>query len=85
MRSLRLRSVVLFVCIVLLIGPGYCYRLSDALKLKSGAEDRRTPRFSAQHGQHINPSKVRAEKLQTSLWQQTKYMAAEEGRFRAKV
>jgi len=83
MRSLRVQSVVLFVCIVVvLVAPGYSYRLSDALKLKT---DRKIPRFSTQHGPHLHLSSARAEKLQTSLWQQTKSMAAEEGRLRPKV
>lgn len=71
---------VLFVVLVL-VAPVYSYRLSDALKLKT---DRETPRFSTQHGSHLRPSRARAEKLQTSLWQQTKAMAAEEGRLRSK-
>lgn len=86
MRSLCVQSVVLFVCIVgVLVAPGYSYRLSDALKLKNGIVDRKVPRFSTQHGSHLHPSRARAEKFQTSLWQQTKSMAAEEGRLRSKV
>jgi hypothetical protein len=78
MRGFRLRDVVLFLCVVVVIAPGNCYRyrLSDALKLKS---------VSAQYGQHLHPSRERAEKLQASLWQQTKAVAAEEGRLRGKV
>jgi hypothetical protein len=66
MRGFRLRDVVLFLCVVVVIAPGNCYRyrLSDALKLKSGSGDRQTPRFSAQYGQHLHPSRERAEKLQ---------------------
>uniref|UniRef100_A0A7I4EJC2 Pectate lyase superfamily protein domain-containing protein n=1 Tax=Physcomitrium patens TaxID=3218 RepID=A0A7I4EJC2_PHYPA len=83
MRSLGLRNVVLFVCLLFLIAPGYSYRLSDALKSNLRVGDRNILRFSAQHG-HLNPSRERAQLLQTSLWQQTKAMSAEEGRLRDK-
>jgi hypothetical protein len=48
MRGFRLQDAVLFLCIVVLIAPGYSYRLSDALKLRSASGDRQTPCFSVQ-------------------------------------
>ncbi|XP_024378245.1 polygalacturonase QRT3 isoform X1 [Physcomitrium patens] len=81
MRGFHSQNVVLFVSIFVLIAPGYCYRLSDALK--SGEGDLRIPRFSVQIG-HLHPSRERAERLQASIWHKTKIMAAEEGRLHAK-
>lgn len=82
---LRVPLVVLFVCIVLL-APGSCSRLSPPVQLQPAARPRRPPRFSVPPGLHPHPSsRATAEQLQSSLWQQTQFLAAEDGRLRAEV
>ncbi|KAG0559484.1 hypothetical protein M758_10G105200 [Ceratodon purpureus] len=77
MTGLGLRIVGLFVCFFVLVAPGGCL---DGLKGSFGAGVRKGSRF----GQHPRPSRERAARLQSSLWQQTKAVATDEGRSRAK-
>jgi hypothetical protein len=81
---------VLAASLPLFVVPVSGHRLSELFRSRTPAAAeltaaRKSPRFSARYAKHVHRGRESAHALQSSLWEETKAQAIQDGQFRKKV